>query len=82
MTQNDMVLHYMKKTGGISSKEAFEQLGITRLSARIFELKQSGVKIGKKACKARNRFNAPVFYDWYYIEKEGEKDAVSETDKG
>lgn len=51
-------------------------MGITRLSARIFELKQSGVKIGKKACKARNRFNAPVFYDWYYIEKEGEKDAV------
>lgn len=37
--QNEMILNYMKSHGGISTYEAFSKLKITRLSARIKELK-------------------------------------------
>lgn len=36
--QNDMILQYMKEHGGISTYDAF-QMGITRLAARISELR-------------------------------------------
>ena len=39
MTQNERVHEYLKKHGSITTKDAYEQLGVTRLSARIFELK-------------------------------------------
>lgn len=38
MYQNDMVLQYMREHGGISTYDAF-QMGITRLAARISELR-------------------------------------------
>ena len=42
MTQQDMVLNYMRKNGSISSLEAFDELLITRLSAVIWILRQKG----------------------------------------
>ena len=45
MTQNQMVLAYMKEHGSISSMEAFSELRITRLSGRIFELRAAGHEI-------------------------------------
>lgn len=41
-TQCDKVLAYIKKHGKISTIEAFTQLHITRLSGRIYDLKQKG----------------------------------------
>ena len=43
MTQNERVHEYMKKHGSSTTKDAYEQLGVTRLSARIFDLKEQGV---------------------------------------
>lgn len=40
--QTEKVLKYMKAHGGITSMEAFGNLGITRLSGRIFELRKQG----------------------------------------
>ena len=70
MTQNERVHKYMKKHGSITTKDAYEQLGVTRLSARIFELKEHGVKIEKKSEKSRNRFGETVFYDRFYLKGE------------
>ena len=45
MTQNEQVLDYIKSNGSITSMEAFKKLGITRLSARIYDLRKAGENI-------------------------------------
>ena len=42
ISQTDLVLAWMRAYGTISTIEAFEYLKITRLSARIFDLKMLG----------------------------------------
>ena len=44
-TQEDMVLDYIKKHGSITSWEAFMKLNITRLSGRIYDLREQGYDI-------------------------------------
>lgn len=41
-SQTDLVLAWLRAYGTISTLEAFEYLKITRLSARIFDLKRLG----------------------------------------
>lgn len=60
-TQKEMVLDYMRRHGSITTKECFEHLGITRLSAAIYMLKQDGYQIAKtgvtkKMPNGRNRY--------------------------
>lgn len=45
MTQKERVLDYIRVHGSITSYQAFEQLKITRLAARIDELKRDGHNI-------------------------------------
>ena len=45
MTQCEQVLDYIKANGSITSMEAFSKLGITRLSARIYDLRKEGENI-------------------------------------
>ena len=45
MSQEKKVLNYMKKNGTITSYEAFLHLGITRLSARIADLRSHGYNV-------------------------------------
>ena len=68
MTQKEMVLRYMMDNGSISSMEAFYELGITRLAARVFELRKSGYNIRMRAYSSLNRFGKPVTYSRYWIE--------------
>ena len=44
-TQEDKVLDYIKKHGSITSWEAFMNLNITRLSGRIYDLREQGYDI-------------------------------------
>lgn len=44
MTQADIVLKHIKMNGSISSYEAIMDHGITRLAARIHDLKQRGLE--------------------------------------
>ena len=69
MGQKQRVLDYIEKFGSISSMEAFRDLGVTRLSAVIFNLKKDGVKIGKKSERGRNRFGEKTNYDRYFIQE-------------
>jgi len=71
MTQNELVLNYMAKHGAITQRLASEQLGVSRLAARIDDLKEAGIKIktelihvptrwGKKARVAKYTLENPV----------------------
>lgn len=45
MTQKERIIDYIRLHGSITTMEAFSNLHITRLSARIEELKKDGYKI-------------------------------------
>lgn len=54
-TQRTLVIEYMKKYGGITSKEADDDLGIMRLGARIHELRKLGLEINDEWVTVINR---------------------------
>lgn len=71
MTQSEKVLEYIKHKGGISTRDAFVHLGITRLSARIYDLKKKGYRFKKiRALYADTRDNKLKHYDVYKLEDE------------
>lgn len=45
MTQNERILNHLKTGKPITSIQAISRWGVTRLSARIFELAEMGHKI-------------------------------------
>ena len=69
-TQWYRVMKYIEENGSISPKEAFNELGITKLATRISELKARGFKFKQKREKGENRFNEPVCYMRYFEYKE------------
>lgn len=69
MTQNEKVLAYLREYGSISSMEAFRVLGITRLSARIYELRERGYMIDNKPIRKKNG-GEYVHYDRYVLRNE------------
>lgn len=71
VTQKEMVLQYMQDFGSITPVQAFQDLGIMRLGARIFELKKDGVMIESRLASARNRYGKTVRYSEYRL-REGE----------
>lgn len=50
------VFKYMQDFGSITTIQAITDLGETRLSARIFELKRKGVGIGFEWLNVTNRY--------------------------
>lgn len=65
------ILEYMKKhNGGITSRDAFTCLGITRLSARIKELRELGYDITTIMVDGINRYGEPVRYGLYKLNEE------------
>lgn len=65
--QNKLIVDYMRKHGSITSREAFQALGITRLSARIFELKELGLNVQAERETSYNRYNIKTRYNRYYL---------------
>ena len=61
------IIEYMKTHGGITSQDAFGHLGITRLSARIKELRELGYNITTVMVEGQNRFGEPVRYGLYKL---------------
>ena len=68
-TQRDEVLNYMNQFGSISTFEAYTELGVTQLGARIKELENNGLVIGRER-KARlsARTGKKVRYVEYFIQ--------------
>ncbi len=72
MNRAERVLGYIQKFGSITSFEAFQDLGITRLSAAIFEVKQNGHRVTRKMETKKNRYGIPVTYARYSLGDENE----------
>lgn len=67
MTQSEIVLEHMRKHGSISSIEAFFDYGITRLSARIWELRRDGYDIKTDLVKVKTEKGVVKHYARYKI---------------
>lgn len=74
-TQKAKIKAYMLKHGSISQLEATYDLGITRLSARIWDLRHDGELIRAEYETSKNRDGEPVRYIRYRFE-EGENDTL------
>ncbi len=61
------VFDFIKENGGITTLQANRQLGETRLSARIFELKEKGVNICDEWVRVKNRYGEPRRVKNYFI---------------
>lgn len=68
-SQDKIVLRHMTKHKTISSYQAFELYGITRLSAKIYNLREAGHRIGMVWRETVNRYGKTVRYGEYFIEK-------------
>ena len=61
------IIEYMKKHKGITSQDAYKDLGITRLSARIKELREAGYNISTIMIDGKNRYGEPVRFGLYKL---------------
>ena len=69
-TQKEEVLAYMRNYGSISTFEAYTELGVTQLGARIKELENNGWQIGRiKKANISRRTGKTVRYVEYFIQE-------------
>lgn len=66
-TQKSEVLRYMKSHKGITSLQAIELFGATRLSDIIFKLKQEGYDIKTEQITRKNRYGHSVTFAKYSL---------------
>ena len=69
-TQCDKILKYLNDFGFITSYEAFTDLGVTQLGARIFELKLQGYEFETEIIKRKNRYGEPVHFKKYKLKEQ------------
>ena len=67
ITQKDRILEYIRNFGSISSFEAYANLGITQLGARIDQLKKEGYEFKTEWESNTNRFGEKTEYKRYYL---------------
>lgn len=65
-TQCEIILDHIQKHGSITDMEAY-QLGICRLSGRIFDLREKGYNITTEFIKGKNRHGKKIRYGLYKI---------------
>lgn len=68
MNQDEMIREYLEEKKEITSWEAFEIFGITRLSAVIFRLRKSGLNISSNNTTKVNRYGRKVTFSTYRLE--------------
>lgn len=64
--QKQRVLDYMQSGYTITSLDAFRELGITRLAAVIYNLKNDGHLIGSRRKTVTNRFDEKCSISEYF----------------
>lgn len=69
MNQEQVILKHLRKHKTITSMEVFELYGFTRLSAVIFNLRESGHKIGMIWETGTNRYGNQVRWGKYFLIK-------------
>lgn len=69
LSQSKLVLEYIREHGSITTLDAFIDLGITRLSARIFELRKKGYVIVDRSEKVKNRRGKECTVSRYFLQE-------------
>lgn len=67
VSQRETILNHLKKKKSITSWEAFEDFGATRLSAIIFDLRSCGFDIRNVWEEVTNRYGETVRYKRYFL---------------
>lgn len=67
ITQKDRVIQYIRDFGSISSRDAYRDLGITQLGARIDELQKEGYEFKKEWETGTNRYGDSMTYKKYSL---------------
>ena len=74
LTQTKLVLQHLKEHGSITSYEAFKLYGVTRLSAKIYELRhKNGYSISSSLETVHTRLGHHATIAVYKLEKERER---------
>ena len=67
VTQGAKILKYMRDYGSITPVEAFRDLGVMRLGARIYDLEQEGIRLVHERENSTNRMGEKVSYSRYRL---------------
>lgn len=67
-TQTERVLSYMNEFGSITQFEAFQDIGVSKLAARIADLKKAGFLIVATTESVKNRYGEVCHIKRYKIE--------------
>ena len=68
ITQKERIIEYIRKFGSITSLEAYKDLGITQLGARLDQLKKEGYLFKTEMESGKNRFGEPVSFKRYFLD--------------
>lgn len=68
-TQCERIREWLNDFGSITTFEAFTELGILRLGARISEMRKSGMKIADKQECVKNRYGEKCYVKRYFFAK-------------
>lgn len=66
-TQCEKILEYIRRFGSITSWQAYADLGITQLGARIWNLKEKGYVFKTERVYCKNRLGEKTHYDVYTL---------------
>lgn len=69
LSQKELILKYIADFGFITSYQAYADLGITQLGARIKELKAQGYEFKTEQQKKKNKQGKTIHYVKYYLVK-------------
>lgn len=67
MNQNDVIMEHLRRHGSITPAEAYDNYGIMRLGARIWDLKQGGVGIITQREDGMNRIGKKCHWARYTL---------------
>lgn len=69
MGQRERIIDYIRRFGKITSFQAYADLGVTQLGARIDGLQKEGYVFKKEQKKGKNRFGEDTHYVEYSLEE-------------
>lgn len=67
ISQKQRIINYIREFGSITSYEAYSDLGITQLGARIDQLKKEGYEFKTEWESNTNRYGERTDYKRYYL---------------
>lgn len=75
MTQNEMIIKYLNEHGSITTYESYSKLFITRLSARIYDIKHKyGIDFDEEWVTKKNIYGKTCSFKKYILKRKEEED--------